>query len=39
MNYKSLSRATSSDKKNSNKIKKLGRVTSGFIGIKKTDNL
>ncbi len=37
-NYKSLSRATSTDKKasnnfQSNNIKKLGRVTSGFVGL------
>lgn len=40
-NYKVLSRATSSDKKNKGvtNIKKLGRVTSGFIGINKDHKL
>lgn len=32
-NYKTLSRAISSNKKKDNSSKKLGRVTSGFIGV------
>ena len=37
-NYRSLSRATSSEKKDKNKIKKLGRMTSGFVGFNNFDS-